>query len=81
MDNQITSFHSGKTQLKGFTQGFEKLSLPDTDSNTNSKIIKKPAEHSSLPREEPVQMKVYQQNGRVSNAGPSETGRNVDMKI
>lgn len=79
MDNQISSFQSGKTQLKGFTQGFEKPALADT--NTNSKINKKTSEQISLPRKDTLQMQVYQQNGVVSNAGPSETGRNIDMKI
>lgn len=81
MDNQISSFQSGKTQLKGFTQGLEKPSLADTNTNTNTKLNKKNSEQISLPRKETFQMQVYQQNGAVSNAGPSETGRNIDMKI
>lgn len=83
MDNQISSIQSGKTQLKGFTQGLEKPSLADTNTNTNTntKLNKKNSEQISLPRKETLQMQVYQQNGAVSNAGPSETGRNIDMKI
>lgn len=75
MGHQISSLQPGNTLLKRFDQGAEG---PVT---TNAKIEKLESDQNPPNRQTSVKMQIYHQNGAISNTDPTDTGKNIDLKI